>query len=408
MGEQLSSQFVPPVCHLNPERDKVSEFIAKMWNAIHQSAPSPAELQTNDIPLNMYSLYSVPYIQVRIKGQEYEALLDTGAGCSLMSFATVNRLGLPIQSSNERIRSVDTRSVRCMGKVVTDIVIFDRVCSCEFIVLENTASSIILGIDFINTWKIIPHTHDNTFRFGDDKRRKYRFSGFRPVNTYIVVSTSDKIHPKKEGYRIIEYDPDRIPLREPCGEFEPSDDEVEVQVWSRIIEPTPTRIQNYPNTRQRGASDSSPISSSYFSSRSRSRVQEPADYSQYMTNRSRFFCDPNNQRTKKKYVNPSLGHENSCNGTISRSSYLHGKTTSWSSDNKENIAPNDQKGNVYNRFLPLVNEDDSSDEDNTLSDSDCEYMGIPLKRKLPRKRKKPKTNKKVLMSKVEKSRMNFH
>lgn len=96
-------------------------------------------------------------ISVEIKKQTFQALVDSGASSSVISYAVVKRLQIPVQTLHPdeiiNVHVADGRSVAVIGKAELCVKINGLSMPCEFLILPHIGYSLILGLDFLAATK---------------------------------------------------------------------------------------------------------------------------------------------------------------------------------------------------------------------------------------------------------------
>ena len=97
-------------------------------------------------------------IKVKIQNLDRLALIDTGAGRSCLSEGQYNQLGRPPLRPYPPRRVVRNASGEIMpglGFTTCFVQIGDRIYVQEFIVIKQLIPEIILGRDFLSTYKLV-------------------------------------------------------------------------------------------------------------------------------------------------------------------------------------------------------------------------------------------------------------
>src|SRR6218665_1415402 len=92
-------------------------------------------------------------ISVEIKKQTFQALLDSGASSSVISYAVLKILQIPVQTLHYdaiiNVHVADGRSVAVIGKAELCVKINGLSMPCKFLILPHIGYSLILGLDFL-------------------------------------------------------------------------------------------------------------------------------------------------------------------------------------------------------------------------------------------------------------------
>jgi len=92
-------------------------------------------------------------ISVEIKKQTFQVLLDSGASSSVISYAVLKRLQIPVQTLHYdaiiNVHVADGRSVAVIGKAELCVKINGLSMPCKFLILPHIGYSLILGLDFL-------------------------------------------------------------------------------------------------------------------------------------------------------------------------------------------------------------------------------------------------------------------
>ena len=100
---------------------------------------------------------SAARIKVKIQNLDKLALIDTGAGRSCLSEGQYNQLGRPPlrpYPARGSVRNASGENMPVMGFVTYTVKIGDRNYNQEFIVIKQLVPEIILGRDFLSTYKL--------------------------------------------------------------------------------------------------------------------------------------------------------------------------------------------------------------------------------------------------------------
>ena len=100
---------------------------------------------------------SAARIKIKIQNLDKLALVDTGAGRSCLSENQHNQLGMPPvrpYPTKGSVRNASGEIMPLLGFVTCSVKIGDRNYDQEFIVIKQLVPEIILGRDFLSTYKL--------------------------------------------------------------------------------------------------------------------------------------------------------------------------------------------------------------------------------------------------------------
>ncbi len=146
-------------------------------------------------------MHGLNFVNVTIKDQSFKALFDTGAICSLIDKTVAEKLKLEILPSDKKLSGTDGNAILIAGKVVVELMLNNVQNYHEFIVMENCGSMVLLGIDFINGWKIKSDFANKIYQIGDDTQN-YKFC---------TNQNQQEIQQKEvENSQVLEYENEQI------------------------------------------------------------------------------------------------------------------------------------------------------------------------------------------------------
>src|SRR6266481_595660 len=172
------------------------DFIKKMWK--------PTIMATNE---TNNSNIIIPIIEVIIQGQPIQALFDTGADTCVMSQKTAVDLNIKTTPSSQMVNSCVLTALKVIGQATLNIQFGCRNGLQKFIIVEKLNHPIILGMDLIMRWGIIPILHSGEYCFQNDQGTYYKFldkTKMKPDSPVTVSAIGAINEPQKYSKRVLE------------------------------------------------------------------------------------------------------------------------------------------------------------------------------------------------------------
>src|SRR6266481_662476 len=160
----LKTQKIQP--YIESMQANTVEQVKKMWESV---AITNTDLSSGQIV--------TPLIEIIIHNQSILALFDTGAGTCVMSNKTAKQLDLQISPTKQVVNSCVLTALEVVGQATITIEFGNKQGTQTFIIVEKLDHPIILGIDLIINWGIIPILHSGEYCFSDNQDIHHKFIG---------------------------------------------------------------------------------------------------------------------------------------------------------------------------------------------------------------------------------------
>jgi RNase H-like domain found in reverse transcriptase/Reverse transcriptase (RNA-dependent DNA polymerase)/Integrase zinc binding domain/Integrase core domain/Aspartyl protease len=136
--------------------------------------------------------WRLPIIPIRYNNTEFYALIDTGASCSIIDYDLVKRFGIPITKRHISMSSCNKQKVYCPGSV--DVTIEVGPCSfyTQFLVMDQCANQVIIGVDFIKNRQLNLYMSQNIVFFEDFPQHPIPIMTSDPVYKVNTISYTYK------------------------------------------------------------------------------------------------------------------------------------------------------------------------------------------------------------------------
>jgi len=137
--------------------------------------PATDNITLPDDVMALQTQVKKPIVMVSIGTVEVQCLLDTGAAGSLISSETARKINKPILPTSKICTAANETSMKVVGCVDVEINIGNRNRSQEFLVVEPLSHPMVLGINFLAKWGIIPLMSQGAFIYEDKPSEKFEF-----------------------------------------------------------------------------------------------------------------------------------------------------------------------------------------------------------------------------------------